>query len=145
MSLTDDLAAASGALPVRLEPQKDGSLAGEAVLAERKAFLSKKKLTYKCKARVDEGARVVRFWEMLIEKGSGVSSGGDDFGPGGGFSAGTYKTGGKERSGSIETVSSLFGKDYSYQWDFAAVRTGLQQVAAAAGYSWETVLNPKSV
>ena len=145
MSLTDDLAGASGALPVRLEPQKDGSLAGEAVLAERKAFLSKKKLTYKCKARVDEGARVVRFWEMLIEKGSGVSSGGDDFGPGGGFSAGTYKTGGKERSGSIETVSSLFGKDYSYQWDYAAVRTGLQQVAAAAGYGWETVLNPKSV
>src|SRR5674476_1300777 len=69
-------------------------------------------------------AHTVRFWEMLIEKGSGVSSGGDDFAPGGGFSAGTYKTGGKERSGSIETVSSLFGKDYSYQWDYAAVRTG---------------------
>jgi len=144
MSLTDDLVAASAALPVSLQPQRDGSLAGEAVLAERKAFLSKKKLTYKCKARVDEGARMVRFWEMLIEKGSGVSSG-DDFGPGGGFSAGTYKTGGKELSGSIETASSLFGKDYSYQWDYAAVRTALQQVAAAAGYGFETVLNPKSV
>ena len=145
MSLTDDLVAASASLPVRLEPQKDGSLAGESVLAERKAFLSKKKLTYKCKARVDEGARLVRFWEMLIERGSGISSGGDDFGPGGGFSAGTYKTSGKELSGSIETASSLFGKDYSYQWDYAAMRTALQQVAAQAGYSWETVLNPKAV
>jgi len=145
MSLTDDLVVASAALPVQLQAQKDGSLAGEAVLAERKAFLSKKKLTYKCKARVDEGARMVRFWEMLIEKGSGVSSGDDDFGPGGGFSAGTYKTGGKERSGSIETASSLFGKDYSYRWDYAAMRSGLQVVAVQAGYSWETVLNPKSV
>ena len=145
MPLTDDLIAASASLPARLSPQKDGSMAGEAVLAERKAFLSKKKLTYRCKARVDEGARVVRFWEVLVETGSGVSSGGDDFAPGGGFSAGTYKTGGKERSGSIETASSLFGKDYSYQWDYAAVRTALQQVAAAAGFGWETVLNPKSV
>ena len=82
---------------------------------------------------------------MLIEKGSGVSSGGDDFATGGGFSAGTYKTGGKERSGSIETVSSLFGKDYSYQWDYAAVRIALRGVAEAQGYGFETVLNPKSV
>jgi hypothetical protein len=145
MALTEDLAAASAALPVRLSPKKDGSLEGEAVLAERKAFLSKKKLTYKCKARVDEATRTVRFWEMLVEKGSGVSSGMDDMSPGVGFKAGTYKTGGKERSGSIEEVSSLFGKDYSYQWDYAAVRTALQQVAAAAGYGWETVLNPRSV
>ena len=145
MSLTDDLAAASATLPVRLTPQKDGSLKGEAVLAERKAFLSKKKLTYSCKARVDDAARTVRFWEMLMEKGSGMSSGMDDVAPGIGFSAGTYKTGGKERSGSIEEASSLFGKDFDYQWDYGAVRTALQQVAAAAGYGWETVLNPKSV
>lgn len=145
MSLIDDLAAASAALPVRLSRQKDGSLRGEAVLAERKAFLSKKKLTYTCRVRADDATRTVRFWEMLVEKGSGMSSGMDDVGPGIGFKAGTYKTGGKERSGSIEEVSSLFGKDYSYQWDYAAVRTALQQVSAAAGYGWETVLNPKSV
>lgn len=145
MSLTDDLMAASASLPVRLAPQKDGSLKGEAVLAERKAFLSKRKLTYACKARVDDGARTVRFWEMLIEKGSGLSSGMDDVAPGIGFSAGTYKTGGKERSGSIEEASNLFGKDFDYQWDYAAMRTALRQVASAAGYGWETVLNPKSV
>lgn len=145
MSLTDDLVTTSATLPVQLAPQKDGSLKGEAVLAERKAFLSKKKLTYKCKVRVDDGARTVRFWEMLVEKGSGMSSGMDDVGPGIGFSAGTYKTGGKERSGSITEASSLFGKEFDYQWDYAAVRTALQQCATAAGYGWETVLNPKSV
>ena len=145
MSLSDDLVAASNALPVRLAPQKDGSLAGEAVLAERKAFLSKKKLTYKCKARVDDGARTVRFWEMLLETGSGISSGGDDFAPGTGFSAGTYKTSGKERSGTIEEASSYFGKDFDYRWDYAAVRTALRGVAEAAGFGLETVLSPKSV
>ena len=31
------------------------------------------------------------------------------------------------------------------QWDYAAVRTALQQVAAAAGYGWETARTPKSV
>ena len=145
MSLTDDLVAASASLPVSLQPRGEGRLSGEAVLAERKAFLSRKKLTYTCQARVDEGARTVRFWEMLVEKSSGLSSGGDDFGPGGGFSAGTYRTGGKDRSGGIEEASRLFGKDYSYQWDYAVVRTALRQVAAAAGYGFETVLNPKSV
>jgi hypothetical protein len=145
MSVQDDLIAAGATSPVSLQPQKDGTLAGEAVLAERKAFLSKKKLTYMCKARVDDGARTVRFWEMLVEKGSGVSSGGDDFAPGAGFSAGTYKTGGKERSGSIEEVSRLFGKDYDYVWDYAAVRDTLRGVAAAAGYGFEVVLNPRSV
>ncbi len=130
---------------MRLSPEKDGSLEGEAVLAERKAFLSKKKLTYTCKARADEGTRTVRFWEMPVEKGSGMSSGTDDMAPGVGFKAGTYKNGGTERRGSIEEVSSLVGKDCSYPWDHAAVRTALQQVAAAAGYGWRTVLNRKSV
>jgi len=146
MSLADDLAAASTTLPVRLTRQKDGSLGGEAVLAERKAFLSRKKLAYKCKARVDETARTVRFWEMLVEKGSGLSSGGiDDMSPGFGFKKGTYKTGGKELSGGIEEASRLFGKDYTYQWDYAALRGALRSTAEAEGYAFETVLNPKSV
>jgi hypothetical protein len=146
MSLEETLIAAGAAFPAPLQRQKDGSLAMEALIAERKAFLSKKKLTYKCKVRADDAARTVRFWEMLIEKGSGVSAGGmDDMSPGVGFKKGTYKVGGKERSGSIEEVSNLFGKDYSYQWDYAAVRSALRAAAEAAGYGFETVLNPKSV
>lgn len=146
MSLDETLIAASAAFPAPLQRQKDGSLAMEALIAERKAFLSKKKLTYKCKVRADDAARAVRFWEMLVEKGSGVSTGGmDDMSPGVGFKKGTYKVGGKERSGGIEEVSNLFGKDYSYQWDYAAVRNALRAAAEAAGYGFETVLNPKSV
>jgi len=61
MSLTDDLIAASASLPAPLQLQEDGSLAGEALLAERKAFLSKKKLTYECEARVDGAAHTGDF------------------------------------------------------------------------------------
>lgn len=146
MSLDEKLTAAAAAVVAPLERKKDGTLALEAVIAERKAFLSKKKLEYKCKARVDDGTRTVRFWEMLIEKGSGLSSGGiDDVSPGFGFKKETYKTSGKEREGSIEEASRLFGKDYSYQWDYAALRRSLRQVAESEGYGFETVLNPKSV
>jgi hypothetical protein len=145
MSLQDDLIAASAPFAASLQSQKDGSLAMEALIAERKAFLSKKKLTYKCKLRVDDATRTVRFWEMLIEKGSGMSGGMDDMSPGFSFKKETYSTSGKERSGSIEEASSLFGKDFTYAWDYAAVRTAMRATAEAAGYQMEVVLNPKSV
>jgi hypothetical protein len=144
MSLLDDLITNASRFPAPLQPQKDGSLAMEVVVAERKAFLSKRKLTYKCKLRVDDGARSVSFWEMLMEKGSGVS-GGDDMAPGFGFKKETYSTKGKERSGSIEEASSLFGKDFEFTWDYAVVRRMVSGVAAAGGYGFNVVLNPKSV
>jgi hypothetical protein len=144
MPLHEDLIAAGSAFPAPLQPQKDGSLAMEALIAERKAFLSKRKLTYKCRLRVDDGARCVTFWEMLVEKGSGVS-GGDDMAPGFGFKKETYGTKGKERSGSIEEASSLFGKDFDYTWDYTAVRNAVRGAAEAAGYSLNVVLSPKSV
>jgi hypothetical protein len=149
MALQDTLIAASAAAPARLEPQKDGTLTLDATLAERKAFLSKKKLTYKCRVRVDESARSVRFWEMLVEKGSGLSSGATgldgDMSPGIGFKKETYKSGGKEREGTIEEASRLFGKDYHYSWDYAALRAALRAAAEAEGYRFEVVLREKSV
>ena len=71
----------------------------EAVIAERKAFLSKKKLTYICRFKVDEPAKEVRFFEMLKESGFGVASGGCDgeMSSGFGFKKETYNTFGKER------------------------------------------------
>ena len=65
--------------------------------------------------------------------------------PGFGFKKETYGIKGKERSGSIEEASSLFGKDFSYTWDYAAVRTAVRTATEAAGYQMEVVLNPRSV
>jgi len=116
-------------IPGQFEPQKDGSARMEAVIAERKAFLSKKKLTYICHFKVDEPAKEVRFFEMLKESGFGVTSGGggDEMSTGFGFKKETYNTFGKERTGSIEEQSKLFGKDYSYNVRFRVVPGGRAQ------------------
>ena len=132
-------------LPAPFARRKDGSLEMSATIAERKAILSKKRLTYRCRLRVDDGAQTVRFYEILVEKGSGLSSGPDDISPGFGFKKESYKVGGKSREGSIEEQSSLFGKDYSYDWDYATVRRVVAAAAAEAGYRLEVVLREKSV
>lgn len=130
----------------QLEMQKDGSARLEAVIAERKAFLSKKKLTYVCRFRVDESAKEVRFVEMLKESVFGVSGGIDDeISPGFCFKKETYNTFGKERKGSIEEQSRLFGKDYSYRFDFGAFREAVRKAAGSAGYRFEFKLMEKSV
>ena len=56
--------------------EKKGIWDYSATIAERKTFLSKKKLTYAAKIKIDDGAKTVKFSEMLIEAGSGLPSGG---------------------------------------------------------------------
>lgn len=145
MDITERLLQSGSQLPAPFERRKDGSLEMNTVIAERKAFLSTRKLTYRCRLRADDQARVVRLWEILIEKGSGVSSGTDDISPGFGFKKESYKVGGKAREGSIEEQSRLFGKDFDYKWDYASVRRVVEAAAAEAGYGFEVVLREKSV
>ena len=120
------------AIPATLK-EKRGVHSLEFTVAERKAFLSKKKLTYSAKFRVDEDNKELRFTEMLKESGSGVSAGDSGFG----FKKETYKTGKGPREGSIEEQSTLFGAQYSYSFDFAKVRTFIESEAGKAGYSFK--------
>ena len=144
MSLKEELVDASRRFPAPLAEQKDGSLLAEFVVAERKSFLSRKKLTYKCHIRVVDGETAVRFYEILKESGFGLSgSGGMEAGFS--FKKETYSTGGKERDGSVEELSRLFGKDYSYSFDFGAIRHAFQQAADEAGYSFSVHLREGSV
>ena len=120
--------------------EKKGLWDFSTTIAERKAFLSKKKLTYSARLRVDEAAKTVRFSEMLVEAGSGFSSGGDfDSGMPTGFGIKTesYNTFRGAVQGTIQEQSRLFGKDYSYQFDFNEVRTRVQAIAEKAGYRFE--------
>ena len=121
---------------------------GEArlVLAEKTSFLSKKKVEYQAKFRVDERERVVRFFEMLKESGSGMSGGGpDDVGGGFGFKKETYKTGGGGREGTLEAQGT--------SWDRLLVHVRLRVDAGAAveaisahhGYRFEYQLTPKGL
>jgi hypothetical protein len=145
MSLTATIVAGSSAYPDPFKHGKGGTLELETVVAERKAFLSKRKLTYRCKLRIDDQARRVTFFEILVEKGAGASSGDNDMAPGFGFKKESYKVGGAAREGTIEEQSRLFGKDYDYRFEFGAVRKDAERAATEAGYEFQVVLREKSV
>lgn len=123
--------------------EKKGVWDFSTVIAERKAFLSKKKLTFSCRMKIDDGAKVVKYSEMLTESGSGFSSGSDDgISTGFGFKTESYNTFGGARQGTIEEQSTLFGKDYSYRFDFKQVRSMIQGIAEKAGYKFEYQILP---
>jgi hypothetical protein len=122
-------------IPATLK-EKRGVYSVEFTVAERGTFLSKKKLTYSARFRIDEGKKELRFTEMLKESSSGVSSGDNGFGPGFGFKKETYKTGTGPREGSIEEQSKLFGAQYSYTFDFSRIRAFLESETVKAGYAF---------
>lgn len=119
------------------------------VVAERKAFLSKKKLTYHAKFRIDENAKKVVFSEYLAEKGSGLSSGGSDFddgmSPGFGFKTTSYKSRPSGRSGTIEEQSTLFGKDYTYEFGYEVIRQKVEELAKASGFTFDYKVLPTGI
>lgn len=124
--------------------EKKGLWDFSATIAERKAFLSKKKLTYAMKMRIDDSAKVVKFSEMLVEAGSGFSSGGIDDGisSGFGFKTESYNTFGGSRKGTIEEQSNQFGKDYSYSFDYKEIRSKISAIVENAGYKFEYQILP---
>ena len=133
MAFIDDITGMAGSVGAELK-EKKGVYTFRLTVAERKALLSKKKLEYIARFRVDDAARELTFTEMLKETGSGVSGGDDDMSPGFGFKAETYKTGAGPREGTITEQSDYFGKQFSYSYDWSAIRTWMEQAAAAAGY-----------
>lgn len=125
--------------------EKKGLWDFSSTIAERKAFLSKKKLTYALKMRIDDNAKIVKFSEMLIEAGSGFSSGGgfnDGMSTGFGVKTESYNTFKGPRQGSIEEQSKLFGKDYSYSFDYSEIRTKIKDIAEKAGFKFEYQILP---
>jgi len=135
MALIDNIMGMVASIGAELK-EKGGAYTLTLVVAERKAFLTKKKLEYIARFRVDDAAKELKFTEMLKETGSGVSGGGDGTSPGLGFKAETYKTRAGPREGSITEQSNYFGKQYSYSYDWSAIRTHMEQAAQASGYSF---------
>ncbi len=141
MSLQDEIRQIFSGLHAEVT-EKKGVVTAQLTIAERKAFLSKKKLVYIAKYRVDEVKREFRFTEMLKESGSGFSSGDMDSGPGFGFKKETYKSGLSGREGTIEEQSTLFGKQYSYTFDFGSIRRAVRERAERAGYTFKYQITP---
>jgi hypothetical protein len=125
--------------------EKKGIWSFSAVIAERKAFLSSKKLTYSAKVKIDEGEKVVHFSEMLMEAGSGFSSGGDFDGgmsTGFGFKTESYNTMSGAREGNIEEQSNLFGKKFEYKFDYKKIRSTVEEIGKNNGYSFAYQMLP---
>ena len=124
--------------------EKKGLYEFKSVIAERKAFLSTKKLTYSFKMRIEEENKVVKFSEMLMEAGSGFTSGGNDDGmsTGFGFKTETYNTMNGGREGNIQEQSDLFGKKYEYTFDYKDIRSKVEEVAKGEGYTFEYQILP---
>ena len=135
MSMTDELKNVVKGIPSEIK-EKKGIYSFEVQIAERKALLSKQKLIYSAKFRIDDGNREVRFTEMLKESGAGLSSGGSDIemSPGFGFKKESYNTLSGPRAGTIEEQSSLFGKKYEYRFDFGGIRRIFESKAKEQGY-----------
>ncbi|RPI35382.1 MAG: hypothetical protein EHM53_14055 [Methanoregulaceae archaeon] len=122
MDLQEEIKQVFAAFPAKIS-ETNGLFTVEYVVAERTSFLSKKKLVYIAKYRIDAAKREVRFTELLRESGSGLSGGGGfDSSPGFGFRIETYTTGSGPREGTIEEQSNFFGATYTYTFDFRAIR-----------------------
>lgn len=140
MSLINTISAYSTELGGDLS-EKKGVYTLEILVAERKAFLSKKKLRYIAKFRIVDENKEFKFTEMLAESGSGLSSGGSDYdsgmSTGFGFKSESYNTTSGKREGSIEEQSNLFGKEYSYNFDYKAIREKFERFANSEGYAFK--------
>jgi len=99
------------------------------VLAERRVFLSKKRLVYKGKLRINERKKEVLFSDYLRETSIGLCSS-----SGFGFTRESFNTMKGIRKGSIEEQSRLFGKDYKYSFDFSVYRQKIEAVVRQHGY-----------
>ena len=127
---------ALGELPGNFERKKE-VFCLDVVIAERKAFLSKQKLSYTARFLVDEAAREVSFNEKLEEQKSGFGAGGiDDISPGFSFKKTSTKSTMEGLEGVIDEQSTLFGKQYSYTFDYKKVRAAVKQAAESEGYSF---------
>lgn len=117
--------------------EKKGVYQIDALVAERKVFLSKKKLEYQARIKLDEAKKEVCFFEMVKESSSGLSAGGDIDTPGFGFKKESYKTAaGQPREGVIEEQSRLFGKNYQYKFDFSKIHGAFREAIEREGYTF---------
>ena len=134
--LLDDINTIISDIPAKLK-EKNGLYSFELTVAERKVFLSIKRLAYCAAFRIDETKKELRFSEMLKESGSGIGTGAGDMSPGFGFKVETYKTGMGPREGSIAEQSLLFGKQYSYSFDYSKIRKAVEDTVVKAGYGFK--------
>ncbi|MDD3519677.1 MAG: hypothetical protein PHU65_00385 [Actinomycetota bacterium] len=137
----------SKTFPAAFRETRNNILSLDFIIAERKAFLSRQRLTYRCSLKIYNEEKIIRFFEILKESGAGMSTGGsdDDFGPGFGFKVEKTKIGFNGREGTIKEQSELFSKKYEYNFEYEKIRNEINETAEKFGYKLQTVLVEKSL
>lgn len=145
MPVADEIRAYLSGLPGANAGGKNDKGDVKLTIAEQKSFLTKKKVEYAAKFAVDDSARTVRFFEMLKESGSGMTSSDTDFGGGWGVSKETYKSGMGGREGTIEQQGSLLGKKFAFTFDYGRIRNDVRSIAERNGYEFSYQITPKGL
>jgi hypothetical protein len=149
MGMKEEFLSKKFSFPGSFLEQRDRSLLLTSIIAERKVFLSKKVLTYRCRVKVNDSEKKVYFFEILDERGSGITMGsGDDetfSTPGFGFKVEKYNTTNGTRRGTIEEQSVLFGKNYTYSFNWNEVKDFAIETADKFHYQIEFVLDEGSL
>jgi hypothetical protein len=135
MSLVNEINRIAAENSADLKESK-GAYTLECIVAERKGFLSRKKLVYRARFIIEEENKELRFTEMLKESGWGLSSGDADLSPGFGFKKETYKQGLGPKEGTIEEQSRMFGEKYQYKFELGKIRKAIEEQAKILGYKF---------
>jgi hypothetical protein len=102
-------------------------------IADASWGIGKKKVEYQAVMKAVEAERIIYFWEVLKEKGAGLSFGG--------MESESYSTFGAKRSGKKrEIVIGPGGKAIDYEWDYGATRSIVESAAAPMGWTLKVVL-----
>ncbi len=95
----------------------------------------KKKIEFSAQMKAVESERMLYYFEVLKEKGSGLSFGG--------IESESYSTFGTKRSGTRkEVVIGPGGVAMNAEWDYAATRRIVESVCAKHGWRMKVVLTP---
>jgi hypothetical protein len=105
-------------------------------VAEGSWGTGKKKVEFEAIMKAVEPDLTVFYWEILKEKGAGLSLGG--------FQTETYSTFGTARSGATKEVIIGPGGTVAYEWDYGQTRQIVEATAAQHGWKVKTVLKKGS-
>jgi hypothetical protein len=96
-----------------------------------------KKVEYSAVMKAVEAESTLYFWEIVKESSAGLNFGG--------FEAETYSTSGKSRSGVQKMmIIGADGVPVEWEWDYAATRSIVEDVASRHGWKTKVVLQKKS-
>lgn len=110
----------------------------KSVLADASWGVGKKKVEYSACLLAKEDEHKVLYWEIIKESGSGME-------PFGGFKMEGFQSGKQLFGKKKEIVIGPDGKKIvDYEWDYAATRKIVEDVARACGWQFKVVLMKKN-